>query len=163
MFDQAFIDVLKNYWYAAVGAFFGTGLVLLIDYFHRKSKKKEAVKALIKCIEHNNHLMVLAQNYFEGGGKPYFPLDPEGMNLWLSKAGDILKPEVSKLIDEHRYEIEHINNKMIMFGSSISILEKICGLPPQEVRKQEADSFRISHHLGLEIAKKDLLIHTLKS
>jgi hypothetical protein len=107
---------LWQYWYALVGAFLGAWLAIFLERRKDDARRAFAKKHLKSRVGHNHNLLVDAIGYLRLGGKPFFKMDPDGINLWLTQSAYLLDEALVAEIEAFRHELEHINNKMVTFA-----------------------------------------------
>lgn len=109
-----------QYWYAFVGAVFGTAFTLGGVFITRRMKEREARAKLVERIRFNRERLEQVRGYLANNTVPSFPLDTTGLIIWLHSSSGLLKQQLIDDIDGHRYQLDHIHNKMQMVFSYFS-------------------------------------------
>jgi hypothetical protein len=138
--DRSWLGEPKDYLFLLFGVIFGALVtVWWAGHEYRKSRLRElrlARDALLERLQFNDDRVVQMLDFFaQGKLSPDFALDTTGIIIWLSRSSGILTSETIKAVNWHRYQLDHINNKLSLFhlikatgaaGSAESVRLSIC-------------------------------------
>jgi hypothetical protein len=113
----------KDYWFALIGAGLGAWIAIKLTEQQKKEIRKIEIERirteLITALDFNLDLAEKAMEWLNKEGMPSFTLDTTKLAHLTLEAYGFLDPQLIKDIDWHRYQLDHITEKLSAMKATI--------------------------------------------
>jgi hypothetical protein len=108
---------------AVFGAFFGALVAIKLTQRQNTKRKQFAKTAVAERLHVNAKLATQMLEWFAKDGRPNYLFDTTGIVVWLTMSADILESALITDINWHRYQLDHLNAKLLIYYFAVAAVE----------------------------------------